>query len=224
MGQKVWPTSFRVGITENWRARWFAHKAEFGSLLVEDHKIRRHIKRKPALHGAGISVIEIEREREAVTVIIRTARPGLVIGRQGKQAEELKKELEKLTGRSVNLNIVEIKVPELEAQFVAELVAEQLLRRGAFRRLLKNSIKTTMMKGAEGIKIAVSGRLAGAEMARSVFMSEGQIPLHTLQADVSYGMAEAHTTMGSIGVKVWIYRGLYTDRKEASYGSHAKKG
>ncbi len=224
MGQKVWPTSFRIGITENWRSRWYAHKAEFGKLLVEDHKIRRAIKKNEKLRGAGITQIEIERERENVTVIVNTARPGLVIGRKGEQAERLKKELETMTGRKINLSIVEIPVPELEAQFVAEMVAEQLKRRGAFRRLLKNTIRTTMGKGAKGVKVSVSGRLQGAEMARTVFMSEGKIPLHTLQSNISYGMADSYTTYGTIGVKVWIYRGLYSENKEKAYGAYAKKG
>ncbi|HNR98996.1 MAG TPA: 30S ribosomal protein S3 [Planctomycetota bacterium] len=224
MGQKVWPTGFRVGVTENWRSRWYARKNEFGDYLVEDQKIRRHIRDKRDLKGAGIPVVEIEREREEVTIIVKTARPGLVIGRQGKQAEELKAELEALTKRRVNLTIVEVPTPELEAQFVAEQVAEQLKRRGAFRRVLKMTMKTSVQKGAKGIKIAVGGRLAGSEMARRVIMSEGKIPLQTLQADISFGMAEAHTTYGSIGVKVWIYRGLYSERKEQTYGAHAKKG
>ena len=224
MGQKVWPTGFRVGVTENWRSRWYAQKNEFGNFLVEDQKIRRHVKTKRELRGAGIPVVEIERERETVNVIVKTARPGLVIGRQGKQAEELKDELQHLTGRKVNLSILEVPVPELEAQFVAEQVAEQLKRRGAFRRLLKNAMRTTMQKGAKGVKISVAGRLAGAEMARRVIMSEGKIPLQTLQADVSFGMAEANTTYGIIGVKVWIFRGMYSERKEQAYGAHAKKG
>lgn len=224
MGQKVCPTGFRVGVTENWRSRWYASKSAFGDLLVEDCRIRRLIMNKSDLRGAGIPVVEIERERDSVTVIIKTARPGLVIGRQGKQAETLKNELEALTARRVNLSIIEVPVPELEAKFVADQVAEQLKRRGAFRRVLKNTIRTSMQKGAKGVKIAVSGRLAGAEMARRVMVSEGKVPLQTLQADVSYGTAEAETTAGLIGVKVWIYRGTYAERKEPIYGAHAKKG
>ncbi len=224
MGQKVWPTGFRVGVTENWRSRWYAQKNEFGDYLVEDQKIRRLIHGKQDLKGAGIPVVEIEREREQVTVIVKTARPGLVIGRQGKQAEELKNELETLTKRRVNLSIIEVPTPELEAQFVAEQVAEQLKRRGAFRRVIKMTMKTSLQKGAKGIKIAIGGRLAGAEMARRVIMSEGKIPLQTLQADISWGMATAFTTYGAIGVKVWIFRGLYSEKKEQTYGAHAKKG
>ena len=227
MGQKVWPTGFRVGITENWRSRWYASKSEFGKLLVEDQKIRIHVKTKPQLKGAGIPVVEIERDGETVTVIVRTARPGLVIGRQGKQVDELKDEIAKLTKRDVtkvDVRIKEVQVPELEAQFMAEQIAEQLTRRGAFRRLLKNTMRTVMQKGAKGVKVSVAGRLAGAEMARNVLMSEGKVPCQTLQADVSYGMANSRTTMGIIGVKVWIYRGLYSESEEQTYGSHAKKG
>ena len=227
MGQKVSPTGFRIGVTENWRSRWYASKSEFGKLLVEDQRIRSHLRDKPQLKGAGIPVVEIERDGESLTVIIRTARPGLVIGRQGKQVDELKDELAKLTSRDVtkvDVRIKEVQVPELEAQFMAEQVAEQLTRRGAFRRLIKNSMRTVLQKGAKGVKISVAGRLAGAEMARKVIMSEGKIPLQTLQADVSYGTANAATTMGIIGVKVWIYRGLYSESEEQTYGSHAKKG
>ncbi len=171
--------------------------------------------------------MEIERDGEAVSVIVRTARPGLVIGRQGKQVDELKEELAKLTGRDlakVDVRIKEVQVPELEAQFMAEQIAEQLTRRGAFRRVLKNAMRTVLPKGAKGVKVKVAGRLAGAEMARQVMMSEGKIPLHTLQADVSYGMANSATTYGTIGVKFWIYRGMYSESEEQVYGSHAKKG
>ncbi len=227
MGQKVWPTGFRVGITENWRSRWYARKNEFGKLLVEDQKIRRHIKEKPQLRGAGIPTIEIERDGDKVTVIIRTARPGLVIGRQGKQVDELREEIAKITSRDpakVDIRIKELQVPELEAQFMAELVAEQLTRQGSFRRVMKNAMQTVMSKGAKGVKVQVAGRLAGAEMARKVTMTEGKVPLQTLQADVSYGMAEAKTTYGVIGVKFWIFRGMYSEREEQTYGAHAKKG
>lgn len=227
MGQKVWPTGFRVGVTENWRSRWYASKSEFGKLLVEDQLIRKHLREKPQFKGAGIPMVEIERDGEGVTVIIHTARPGLVIGRQGKQVDELKDEIAKFTGRDaskVDVRIKEVQVPELEAQFVAVQIAEQLERRAAFRRVLKNTIRTVLSKGAKGVKVQVGGRLAGAEMARRVTMSEGKIPLQTLQADVSCGMSESVTTYGTIGIKVWIYRGMYSEGEKETYGAHAKKG
>lgn len=204
MGQKVHPKGLRIGIIKDWDAKWYAGK-DYSKLLHEDLKIRRYIKKK--LFAAGISSIEIERAANRVKISIHTAKPGIVIGRGGSEVEVLRKELEKMTGRQVNLNIVEIKKPELDAQLVAENVAFQLERRVSFRRAMKQSVSRAMKMGAEGIKIMCSGRLGGAEMARTEWYSEGKVPLHTLRADIDYGFAEASTTYGKIGVKVWIYKG-----------------
>ncbi len=206
MGQKVHPTGFRLGITEDWRSRWYADKKTFGKLLIEDQKIRKKIKKE--YQFAGIPKIEIERTREAAKVTLHTARPGLIIGRKGAEIDKLKEELEKLTGRSVTIKIKEIAKPELNAQLVAENIAEQLVKRTPFRRVMKKTVETTMNAGAEGIKIRVGGRLAGAEIARREGVSEGKIPLHTLRADIDYGFAVAMTTYGTIGVKTWIFKGL----------------
>lgn len=224
MGQKTRPTGFRVGITENWRSRWFANKQEFGKLLVQDQLIRRFIKREYAL--AGIPKIEIERDMERVHVFLYTARPGVIIGRKGAKVDKLKEDLERLCGQEVKLEIREVLNHELEAQLVAESVAQQLEKRAAFRRVVKQAIKDAMGKGALGIKIQVSGRLGGAEMARSETFSEGSVPLQTLQANIDYGFAEAYTTYGVIGVKCWIYKGMYHELAEEgrAYGAHAKKG
>lgn len=221
MGQKVWPLGFRIGITENWRSRWYAPKSEFGVLLVEDFRIRSFIKKQ--FKFAGIPKIEIERDRESVTVILHTARPGVIIGRKGAKVDKLKADLEALTKRKVNLNIQEVPVPELDAQLVAESVAEQLEKRAAFRRVMKNAMRMAREKGALGVRIMVAGRLGGADMARTVSFSEGKIPLQTLVADVSLGMATAVTTYGSIGVKVWIYKGPH-EAGRRGHGAHAKKG
>ncbi|MGR3310520.1 MAG: 30S ribosomal protein S3 [Candidatus Brocadiales bacterium] len=202
MGQKVHPTGFRLGITEEWRARWYADKKTFGKLLVEDQKIRRKIKK--GYYFAGIPKIEIERTRETAKITLHTARPGLVIGRKGAEIDKLKDELEKLTGRTVTLKIKEIAKPELDAQLVAENIAEQLQKRTPFRRVMKRTVEATMNAGALGVKLRVSGRLAGAEIARSESVGVGKIPLHTLKANIDYGFAESMTTYGTIGVKVWI--------------------
>lgn len=212
MGQKVNPIGFRVGITEDWKSRWYAPKAAYGDFLVEDHRVRRHIdnklNRQPPF--AAVSDIVIERTREEVTVTIRTARPGLVIGPKGAEVDRLREELENLINRKVApIKVIEIKNPDLNAQLVAELVAEQLKKRASFRRVLKQRTDATMGAGAKGIKIVVSGRLGGAEIARSEQTVVGSIPLTTLQADVNYGYAIAFTTFGTIGVKTWIYRGMY---------------
>lgn len=212
MGQKVNPIGFRVGITEDWKSRWYAPKAAYGDFLVEDYKVRRHIdnklNRQPPF--AAVSDIVIERTREEVTVTIRTARPGLVIGPKGAEVDRLREELENLINRKVApIKVIEIKNPDLNAQLVAELVAEQLKKRASFRRVLKQRTDATMGAGAKGIKVLVSGRLGGAEIARSEQTVVGSIPLTTLQADVNYGYAIAFTTFGTIGVKCWIYRGLY---------------
>ena len=206
MGQKVNPHGLRVGIIKDWDSKWYAKKGEYADLLVEDNKIRKYVKNK--LFTSGVSRITIERAaNNKVKVNIFTAKPGMVIGKGGQGVEDLRIALEKLTGKSVLVNINEIKVAEMEAQLVAENVAFQLERRIAFRRAMKQSIQRTMKAGAKGIKIAVSGRLGGAEMARTEKYSEGNVPLHTLRADIDYGFAEADTTYGKIGIKVWIYKG-----------------
>lgn len=205
MGQKVNPHGLRVGIIKDWDSKWYANKKDFGPLLLEDNKIRKHIKGK--LYTAGISKIEIERAANKVKVSIYTAKPGMVIGRGGVGIEELRKELEKLTGKSVVINIEEVRNQDVDAQLVAESIAESLERRVSFRRAMKQAIQRTMRAGAIGIKTAVSGRLGGADMARTEGYSEGKIPLQTLRADIDYGFAEADTTYGKLGVKVWINKG-----------------
>ena len=212
MGQKVNPTGFRVGITEDWKSKWYAPKAAYGTFLVEDHKVRRLIdaklNRRPPF--AAVSDILIERTREEITITLKTARPGLVIGPKGAEVDKLREELEDLIKRKVApVKVIEIKNPDLNAQLVAEAVAEQLKKRASFRRVLKMRMDSTMQAGAKGIKIQVSGRLGGAEIARQEKAGQGSVPLTTLQADISYGYAIAYTTFGTIGVKTWIYRGMY---------------
>src|SRR3954467_15914901 len=212
MGQKVNPIGFRTGITEDWKSRWYAPKAAYGDFLVEDFKLRRHIdqklNRRPPF--AGISDILIERTREEVTVTIKTARPGLVVGAKGAEVDKLREELEDLIHRKVApVKVIEIKNPDLNAQLVAEAIAEQLKKRASFRRVMKMRMDSTMQAGAKGIKIQVSGRLGGAEIARQEKSGMGSVPLTTLQANVDYGYAIAFTTYGTIGVKTWIYKGLY---------------
>ena len=212
MGQKVNPVGFRVGITEDWRSRWYAPKAAYGDFLGEDYKIRRRIdeklNRRPPF--AAVAEVNIERTREEVTVTLRTARPGLVIGPKGAEVDKLREELEDLIKRKVApIKVIEIKNPALNAQLVAESVAEQLKKRAAFRRVLKQRMEACMQAGAKGIRLSVSGRLGGAEIARSEKSTTGSVPLTTLQADVNYGYAVAKTTFGTIGVKVWIYRGMF---------------
>lgn len=204
MGQKVNPHGLRVGIIKDWESKWFADK-NFDELLVEDYKIREYVKKK--LFIAGISGIEIERAANRIKLSVHTAKPGMVIGRGGSGVEALRKELEKMTGKSVVINVEEIKVAELDAQLVAENIASQLERRVSFRRAMKQSIQRTMRAGALGMKTSVSGRLGGADMARTEGYSEGTIPLQTLRADIDYGFAEADTTYGKLGVKVWLYKG-----------------
>lgn len=204
MGQKVHPKGLRIGIIRDWDARWYAGR-NFSELLIEDIKLRRYIKKR--LYAAGISGIEIERAANRIKVAIHTAKPGIVIGRGGTEVENLRKTLEKMTKKQVSVNIVEIKKPELEAQLVAESVAAQLEKRISFRRAMKQAVSRAMRLGAQGIKIGCSGRLAGAEIARSEWYSEGKVPLHTLRANIDYGIAEANTTYGKIGVKCWIYKG-----------------
>ncbi len=205
MGQKVNPHGLRIGIIKDWDTKWYANKKNFGDLLVEDVKIRRFIKKK--LYISGISRIEIERAANKIKVNVHTAKPGLVIGKGGAGIEELRKEVEALTGKSVLINITEIKSPEMDAQLVAENIAGQLEKRISFRRAMKQAMTRTMKLGAKGIKTAVAGRLGGAEIARTEHYHEGTIPLQTLRADIDYGFAEANTTYGKLGVKAWIYKG-----------------
>jgi small subunit ribosomal protein S3 len=205
VGQKVNPHGLRVGIIKDWSSKWYSGKRDFSSLLIEDKKIRKYVKDK--FYTSGVSKVEIERAANRVKVTIYTAKPGMVIGKGGAGVDDLKKELEVMTGKNVFINIIEIKVPELDAQLVAENIASQLEKRVSFRRAMKQSIQRTMRAGAKGIKTMVSGRLGGAEIARSERYSEGTIPLQTLRADIDYGFAEADTTYGKIGVKVWIYKG-----------------
>ena len=205
MGQKTHPHGVRVGIIKGWDSKWYANKKEFGDNLVEDNKIRKYVKKK--LYVAGVSCIEIERTAGKVKVKVNTAKPGIVIGKGGNLVELLKKELEKLTGKEIALDIAEVKNPEVNAQLVAENIAGQIEKRVAFRRAMKQAMSRAMKMGAKGIKTSASGRLAGAEMARTEHYHEGTIPLQTLRADIDYGFAEADTTYGKIGVKVWIYKG-----------------
>jgi small subunit ribosomal protein S3 len=204
LGQKVHPFGFRLGIIKDWRSRWYDEK-HYTDLVHEDIKIRRIIR--ATYEEAGISTVEIERKANEVTVTIHTSRPGIVIGRGGQRVDELRVLLENKTGKKVRLNIHEIREPELDAQLVAENISEQLRRRVSYRRAMKQTISRTMLRGAKGIKITVSGRLAGAEIARHETLREGSVPLHTLRADVDYGFAESLTTMGLIGIKVWVYKG-----------------
>jgi small subunit ribosomal protein S3 len=204
VGHKVHPYGFRIGIIRDWRARWYDEK-HYAQLVHEDVDIRRLIL--TSYREAGISQIEIERKANEVTVTVNTARPGVVIGRGGQRVDELRGILEKRTGKKVRLNIQEIREPELDAALVAQNIAEQLRRRISYRRVVKQSISRTMMRGAKGVKIRVGGRLGGAEIARQEVAHDGSVPLHTLRADIDYGFAESHTAMGLIGVKVWIYKG-----------------
>ena len=214
MGQKMDPHGLRVGVIKDWSSKWYADSKHFGDYLVEDNKIRKYVKKK--LYVSGISKIEIERTAKFVRVNVFTAKPGLVIGKGGNYAEVLKSELEKMIGKEVNLNIVEVKNIDVDAQLVAENIAGQLERRISFRRAMKQCMQKTMKAGALGIKTAVSGRLGGADMARTEFYKEGTIPLQTLRADIDYGFAEADTTYGKIGVKVWIYKGEVLPAKKAT--------
>jgi small subunit ribosomal protein S3 len=220
MGQKINPIGFRTGIMEDWSSRWYASKREFSSLLVEDHKIRKHIKSK--YNFAGIPKIEIERTRDEVKVILHTARPGIIIGRKGQEVEKLQEELQGLTQRRINIKIEEVGRPEINGQLVAEDIAEQLEKRASFRRAMKKSLEQTMEAGAKGIKIQLSGRLAGSEMSRQEKALMGSIPLQTLRAKISYGFTEATTAQGHIGVKVWINQGDYLTKEEEAHAADAK--
>ena len=216
MGQKVHPTGVRVGIIKDWNSKWYADSNNFADYLIEDQKIRKFLKKK--LYLAGISKIEIERTAKLVKVNLYTAKPGIVIGKGGAEVENIKNELVKLIGKDANLNIVEVKAIDTDAQLVAENIAGQLERRISFRRAMKQCIQKTMKAGALGIKTAVSGRLGGADMARTEFYKEGTIPLQTLRADIDYGFAEADTTYGKIGVTVWIYKGEVLPAKKKVKG------
>ncbi len=217
MGQKIHPLGFRIGITEPHRSRWYAPKALYGELLVEDYHIRKYIderlNRTPPY--AAVAEVHIERTREELTVIVKTARPGLVIGPKGVEVERLQSDLQAMTGRKVAIKIVEIKSPDSNAHLIAEGIAEQLKKRASFRRILKMRAEAGMQAGAKGVKISVSGRLGGAEMSRRVQISLGSIPLQTLQANVEYGFAKSFTKYGVIGVKVWVYKGMYDADQEA---------
>ena len=212
MGQKVHPNGIRVGVIRDWSSKWYADSKDFGDNLVEDYKIRKYVKNK--LFVSGISKIEIERTAKFVRVNVYTAKPGLVIGKGGNLADTLKNELQKMIGKDVNLNIVEVKDIDTDAQLVAENICNQLERRISFRRAMKQAMQKSMKAGALGIKTSVSGRLGGADMARTEFYKEGTIPLQTLRADIDYGFYEANTTYGKIGVKVWIYKGEVLPEKK----------
>ena len=216
MGQKVNPHGLRVGVIKDWDSKWYAEK-DFADYLVEDHKIRVFLKNK--LYSAGVSKIEIERASDRVKVIIYTAKPGVVIGKGGSEIEKVKAELQKMTAKKVIVDIKEVKRPDKDAQLVAENIAQQLENRISFRRAMKSCMSRTMKSGALGVKTSVSGRLGGADMARTEFYSEGTIPLQTLRANIDYGFAEADTTYGKVGVKVWVYTGEVLPTKATKEGS-----
>ena len=216
MGQKVNPHGIRVGVIKDWDSKWYAD-AEFSDYLVEDYNIRKFLKKK--LYSAGVSKIEIERASDRVKVVIHTAKPGVVIGKGGAEIEKLKADVQKYTEKKLVVDIKEIKRPDREAQLVAESIAQQLENRVSFRRAMKSTMSRAMKAGAKGIKTAVSGRLGGADMARTEFYSEGTIPLQTLRADIDYGFAEADTTYGKVGVKAWIYKGEVLPVKQVKEGS-----
>ena len=224
MGQKVNPIGFRTGIVLDWKSRWYASKKDFANLLIEDQKIRKYVHQKYKF--AGIPKVEIERTRDEVKVVLFAARPGVIIGRKGQEVEQLQDELQALVGRRINIKIEEVSRPELQAQLVAEDIAEQLSKRSSFRRTIKRSLEQTMEAGAKGIKIQLAGRLGGAEMARREKQIAGSIPLSTIRAMIDYGIVEAKTAQGHIGVQVWINQGMYeedTDGADAQEGQAPKK-
>ena len=222
MGQKVNPHGLRVGVIKDWDSRWFASDEKFGDTLVSDYNLRKYLKN--TLQAAGVPKVEIERDRERVRVFIHCAKPGMVIGRGGAEIEKLRVTLEKMVGKPVAVNVIEVRQPDLNAQLVAESISSQLERRISFRRAMKQAIGRTMKLGAKGIKIAVSGRLGGAEIARTEHYHEGTIPLQTIRADIEYGFYEANTTYGKIGVKVWIYKGeILADVSRNSEKSNDKR-
>jgi len=220
MGHKVHPTGIRLGIAKDWNSKWFANKREYAEYLGADLKVRELLKKK--LAQAGISKIQIERPAKTARVTIHTARPGVVIGKKGEDIEKLRKEVTKVMGVPAHINVTEVRKPELDAQLVAESIAQQLERRIMFRRAMKRSVQNAMRLGALGIKVNVGGRLNGAEIARSEWYREGRVPLHTLRADIDYGFAEARTTYGIIGVKVWIYKGEISDLHAAQAEAKAE--
>jgi len=223
MGQKTHPFGFRVGITEAHKSRWYAPEALYGELLVEDYKIRKfldhRLNRVPPF--AAVSDLQIDRTREELKIIIRTARPGLVIGPKGAEVDRLSEQLQFMTGRKVSISIIEVKNPDVEAQLIAEGVAEQLKKRASFRRIVKMRCEAAMQNGAKGVRIQVSGRLGGAEMSRRLDNRLGALPLSTLQANIDYGFAESRTTYGVIGVKVWVYKGMFTEESTQEIESTA---
>lgn len=216
MGQKVNPHGMRVGVIKDWDSRWYA-EADFADNLIEDHEIRTYLKKR--LYSAGISKIEIERASDRIKIIVHTAKPGVVIGKGGAEIEKLKAEVQKMTDKKLFVDIKEVKRPDRDAQLVAESIAQQLENRVSFRRAMKSTMGRSMKAGVLGIKTAVGGRLGGADIARTEFYSEGTIPLQTLRADIDYGFAEADTTYGKVGVKVWIYKGEVLPTKETKEGS-----
>jgi small subunit ribosomal protein S3 len=211
MGQKVHPRGLRLGIIEPWDSRWFASKSDFGDMLVEDYKIREFLMGR--LKSSAVSRVEIEKAGKKIRIFIHTAKPGIVIGRNGSEIEKIKAQLEKMTGKTVAINVVEVKSPDLNAQLISENIASQLERRISFRKAMKQAMIRTMRLGAKGIKTSVSGRLGGVEIARCEHYHEGTIPLQTLRANIDYGFAEASTTYGKIGVKVWVYNGMKYGRE-----------
>jgi len=225
VGQKVNPIGFRTGITIDWKSRWYAPKAAYGEFLIEDYRVRTYIdkrlNREPPF--AAMSKVEIERTRSDVRIVIFTARPGLVIGPKGAEIDRLREDLEDLIDRKITLNVVEIKQPDLNAQLVGEAIAEQLKKRTSFRRVMKMRCEATMAAGAKGIRIQCSGRLGGAEMSRKETQKRGSIPLQTLQANVDYGFAVAKTTYGTVGVKVWIYLGDFSDEVQDDQGEEGTR-
>ncbi len=216
MGQKTSPIGFRTGITREWQSVWFSPKATYGDFLVEDEKIRRFVDKKynRQMPKGAVSKVKIIRTRNEVQVTLHSARPGIVIGPRGGEVDKLREELEAMTGRKVNVNVIEVKAPELEAVLVAEAIAEQLCKRASFRRTMKQYCESAMNAGAKGVKIICGGRLAGSEMARRETQKIGSIPLHTLDADVDYAVATARTTYGAVGIKVWIYKGKFGEQQQ----------
>ncbi len=222
MGQKTHPTGFRVGVIQPWLSTWYAKVKDYAEFVAEDAKIRKFIKKK--LYTAGVSKIKIDRKAQNTTITVVTAKPGIVVGRGGQGIEELKQEVSKYLGKAVIINVVEVARIDADAQLVAESIAQQLEKRVAFRRAMKQAMQRTMRAGAQGIKVMVSGRLGGAEIARSEWAKEGRIPLQTLRADVDYGFTEADTIMGKIGVKVWIFKGNLMPGEKADQNIKAKSG
>ncbi|MFC1587009.1 30S ribosomal protein S3 [Planctomycetota bacterium] len=221
MGQKVCPIGLRLGITEDWRSRWYANKKDFGKFVVQDQRIRTYIKKN--FKNVGIPRVEIERTKDSITVVLHAARPGVIIGKRGSKVEELEVELGKIAQSPVQMKIIEVQKPELDSQLVAEGISEQLMKRSSLRRALKKSVEVVSDAGALGVKIIVSGRINGAEIARREKIIHGAVPLHTLRAIIDYGFAEANTTYGVIGIKVWIYKGeIFSEKEVKHHGIDAK--